>query len=297
MRLLLPFLLLACGGDDDGTDGTDDAPTADAPADTDTDADTDADTDTDTDTDTDADTDTDTGFVVIGTAHTGVVTPTAHTGLTDSAPTGDTGPIASTADTGVPHPLTGRTYVFDVNSVNVIQPAAAGGLLTSTLPQPVMMQVIGGTATTLDLRVGLATDHNAGSPQDLCVPTFDLLGADFTADPAFSVGPVTTTVSGLGMSFSIENLEVTGTFDATYDRVFDATLRGVADTAPLAPLVGGGGANAVCSLLGALGINCVPCTASNYCLPYASDSSDAVSTTPELVPRTTADIAADPSCP
>jgi len=315
---------------DADTDADADADT-DADTDADADADTDADTDTDTDTDTDVDTDTgavgtssgdtatttatdtDTGFIVTSTADTGsgnggdadTDTDTdsdtdADTDTDTDADTDtdtDTDTTAGTADTGVGSGLAlGSTFLYDESTVDITQPAGVGFLLLAQWNTPFLMEAVDLVGTTLTLRLAVS-DGNGN--QELCAETIDL-PTDFSNDPFFSYGPADTQVSGMGLAATVEDLTIDGAFSANYTRITGTAVSGSVDTVPLVPLVNPYGApDEICTLLGVFGVSCGACPsgASLYCLDYASRFAEADTVSLSLVERTSADIAADPSCP
>jgi hypothetical protein len=242
-----------------------------------------ADTDTDTDSDTDAVTYVDSGRIDTATVED---TQTPEDTETDTV-----------VDTGAPYvpgvDITGRTYLFNPVAMSQIRPAG----ITVTLSAPIyMMQVVADDGATLDVR--FATRDYSGPGQDLCSETLDLLAVDFSTDPALTVGPldVTTTVGGL--RYPMESLTAQMRFNATYDSIPTAGMEMMVDTAPSAQLVFGS-ASGYCSYLGGFGVPCSSCpSGAPYCIQWrTSNVTGTWDPALSVVPRSAADIQADPSCP
>ncbi len=175
---------------------------------------------------------------------------------------------------GDPTSLIGRTYVVALGNARITQPAGIGSVLSSYLTTDILMGVNDLSGTSLTLLGAVAQSGVTPDVQNTCDPSIPFPVADFSAQPFFTVGPQTTTLSVAGYDVEIDNLQVTGTFasDGTY---FDGgTLSGTIDTRPLAPLIdSSGNEGAICDLAVNFGASCEPCPSDGqpYCLTLVAD--------------------------
>jgi len=251
-------LLLACatqsiGGDDPpaGTSETD----TDTDTDSDTDTDTDTDSDTDTDTDTDADTDTDTD--------------------TDTDADTDADPVE-------PAETIGRVYSFSLDDATIEQPSGLGTLVDGQLTQSILLEVQYADATSMDLLVGLSLPDRF-EDQDYCAATSSLPGASFAENPSFSVGPSSLSISANGLTLSLEEVYLSGTFAADLSEITNGELSALLDTTPLDTLAQEYGVDTACELLAYIGASCVECPdGSETCVEFVATKMLGVSASLDL---------------
>jgi hypothetical protein len=178
--------------------------------------------------------------------------------------------------TSMPEPtsLVGRTYVVALAEARIVEPPGIGSVLSSYLTTDILLGVSAVDGSSLDIMGAVAKSDVTPDEQDYCNPTIPFPTADFSAEPYFTVGPQTTTLSVAGYDIEIGDLNVTGTFaaDGTY---FDGgTLSGTIDTRPLSPLIDDSGdPGAICDLAINFGAECEACPADGepYCLTLVAD--------------------------
>lgn len=203
----------------------------------------------------------------------------------------------TTSDVGDPLALdpTGLVYQIDLGTGIWVEPPGFGTLLTSLLAGSDLLftpTVIG--SSTIDLLGAYGT----GGVQDLCQPTIEFPGLAWSDPTVDLVAPAVSADLG-GVIVDVTDVDVSGSFASDGSRVQFGRLHGVIDTRNLGSLLGLGTApDAVCVLLSAFGVGCDPCNDGYaYCVPVAVDDLEAPQIGGTLVPRSQADVAADPACP
>ncbi len=170
--------------------------------------------------------------------------------------------------------LVGRTYVVALGEARIVEPPGIGSVLSSYLTTDILMGVSSVDGSSLNIIGAVAKADVSPDEQDYCDPTIPFPTADFSAQPFFTVGPQTTTLSVAGYDIEIGDLNITGTFssDGTY---FDGgTLSGTIDTRPLSPLIDdSGNPGAICELAVNFGATCEACPSDGepYCLTLVAD--------------------------
>jgi len=170
--------------------------------------------------------------------------------------------------------LVGRTYIVALADARIVEPPGIGSVLSSYLTQDILLGVNEVSGDSLGIIGAIAKADVSPDEQDYCDPTIPFPTADFSAQPYFTVGPQTTTLSVAGYDIEIGDLNVTGTFapDGTY---FDGgTLSGTIDTRPLAPLIDDSGdEGAICDLAINFGAECEACPSDGqpFCLTLVAD--------------------------
>lgn len=192
--------------------------------------------------------------------------------------------------------LTGKVFGLDLTSGEWEQPAGVGDLLATQLGDvEVLVSPLTVDATEIQMIGGLG-DGSGG--QDLCTETIPFPPASWT-DPYFEVSAPSLALTVSGFTVNIEDLELSGAFAPDASRIQGAVLKGKIDTRPLVELIAPGGADdAVCQLVGTFGVSCEDCGGGeNFCLSVWVQNIEALEVPGgTLVPRSAADIAADPSC-
>ncbi|MCK6527195.1 Ig-like domain-containing protein [Myxococcota bacterium] len=201
-----------------------------------------------------------------------------------------------------PDSLVGRTYLLDAFSGTIVEPAGIEpvlDLLVSELPlllSPVELDAGEGTVRVLAAMV----EAGGGPPaQDRCQATVELGGGvpGIFDDPDFQVGPATLEATVEGTEIRVEDLLVIGEFAPDGSAMQEVFVIGSIDTRPMDEYLGGVGA--ACDFVGLLGISCLPCpsTGDPYCLDlWVEDLYALHQPSVTVVPRTEAEIAADPGC-
>lgn len=156
-----------------------------------------------------------------------------------------------------------------------------------------LVSVVGSDGVDLDLRIA-AVDANG--QQDLCVPTGELPGVDFSGNPTFLSGPADYPLvfESNGAPFSVMHQQ--GVIRATLylGELILPMVSGLVDVRPVA-LEAGVGPNAICNMYA-----CVACPdgSGDFCIEELLDIGGPMplsNVAPVL--RTADDIAADPGCP
>lgn len=191
--------------------------------------------------------------------------------------------------------LTGRVYALDLANGDWVKPPGVGALLASQLADTqVMVSPTAQSATDITMTGAIGS----AGVQDLCSPTIAFPPATWS-DPSFSLSSDILPLVVAGFTIEIQNLDLSGAFAPDASRIQGAALLGTIDTRPLGVAFDLGSTdNAVCQLVSTFGVSCEECTDGEpYCLSVYIDAVDAPylnGTT--LVPRSDADIAADPAC-
>jgi hypothetical protein len=235
---------------------------------------------------------------------TGDEDPGLEVTLTDSAGTVVAGDLTSNAFTteDVPTPvdpagLVGRAYQVSFAEGTWLEPAGIGDLIASQLGEATsLVEVLAVGTDTLDLRLagGLL------DTQELCTPTTDLLGVDFTTNPEAVLEPETLSLWFDGIEVPLLEPRITGRLQSDSAAVTDVSLGGMIDTVPLGEVFGlGSDPAAICDLIASFGVSCVECPdgSSSYCMTLLIADVYGPEISTDLVVRTEDDVAADPSCP
>jgi len=214
--------------------------------------------------------------------------------------------------------LPSNTFELDLFSATIVQPPGVGPILqslmvdTSILFRP--LETSAPAEGELHV-VGALGDLGDGTlRQDLCSESFPftygpdgLYGTPDDApatwnDPMLELGPTDFDLVVQEVPFTIQELELRGTFHPDLRDLKGGTFEGLIDTRPLAVLIDpNAGPNAMCELMeDTIGVSCEECGGDSpglFCLTL--EARDVVATRIEglsLVERTAADIAADPAC-
>jgi len=196
-----------------------------------------------------------------------------------------------------PDLIFGRTYAVDLGSGRWIEPPGVGALIAGVIDFNLLLGVES-SDPDLGFLFGFE-DSIAPGAQDMCVETTRSALTPFVDNPYFSMSVPSLNLD-LGVEVPLSGGALTGSFAADASYIGGMTLEGLIDTRPLAPLVGGLGPYDVCALLLAFGVSCEVCPSDGAvaCVDVMVDSLIANEVSGLwLVPRTAADITADPSCP
>lgn len=155
--------------------------------------------------------------------------------------------------------LEGAVYTLDVSELNVVD---ADPGLASVIRLFFTRTVLVGLHTVSDdqlsLRLGFAADGTDPVVQDVCTQTLELPAADRSSPFAFDVGPETTTFQGAELTYSIQDLALSGTLSDTGSQIRDIVLEGGIDLRQVEAL-GFGTAVDLCSAMADLGLPCGAC--------------------------------------
>ena len=108
----------------------------------------------------------------------------------------------------------------------------------------------------------------ANGEQDVCVPTLDFPVDPSWDNPYWEVNSPSLSISVDEFVIDVTDVTIAGAFSADGSTIQGGVLKGVIDTRPLVDAISpGGGDSAVCDIVVALGVSCVPCgDGSPYCL-------------------------------
>jgi hypothetical protein len=233
--------------------------------------------------------------VVVWTATTPLTPDTDYT-VTLSYECGDAVLGWKTSDTGAPAAdPTNKTYNLDLTSGEWVEPAGVGDLLATQLDGVQVLIMPTNVGAEIEM-LGALGDGLGG--QDMCTPSFPFPPATWS-DPYFSLTSPLLPLDIAGFTIDIEDLELSGAFSPSADRIQGAVLKGKIDTRPLVDLIAPGGTDeAVCDLVQTFGVFCEDCTGGGtYCLSLwvADIVANEVGGGP-LVELDQATIDLDPSC-
>jgi hypothetical protein len=168
---------------------------------------------------------------------------------------------------------TGYTYILDLSTGSVEEPAGLGDLLFEFLSGELLLGV-GEASSELLLEGGYA--DSTGS-QDMCFASQPFPAADFSTTPSFVTPGVEVAVpgfdSGTGDVLPIEDLQLYGVFSADGETLGLSQIVGEMDArsagAALEGLLGTSDPRDLCSFLEAFGAACQACTSDgeSYCVP------------------------------
>ena len=157
-------------------------------------------------------------------------------------------------DTDKIAPTSGQTWWADLDSLEMIEPVAAGGLLDLVAGDyPLLLSATDVTESNFTFLFALA--HDDGT-QDVCSRTISMSGINLADDGSFEFGPEDFALANGAMT---ENLQMTGQFSSDLGTIHSITMKGTIqlESIPedLLPL---GGVD-ICELLASIDINCGPC--------------------------------------
>jgi hypothetical protein len=177
--------------------------------------------------------------------------------------------------------LLGNAYLVDLNTARFIEPAGVADLLLSQLENSIIIGVAAVTEnTTIEMNGAISEDSS--TDQDYCTPTIEFPEASFAAAPYFSIGPQDTDLSVAGVTLTISQLVLNGTFAPDGSYIGGAELSGELDARVLAPVLGDlieeADPDYVCDLVAGFGVSCEACSSDGeiYCITVLADSITAV---------------------
>lgn len=162
------------------------------------------------------------------------------------------------ADPVEPAETVGLVYSFALEDATIEKPSGLGTLIDGQLNQSIVVEVQAADALTMDLLVGLSA-ADTSDEQDYCAATTSLTDASFAENPSFSVGPSTLSISAQGITLTLEDVYLSGTFSADLSEITNGELSALMDTEPLDALAEEYGADSACTLLSYIGASCVDC--------------------------------------
>ncbi|MCB9795265.1 MAG: hypothetical protein H6741_21390 [Alphaproteobacteria bacterium] len=176
----------------------------------------------------------------------------------------------TTSSTGSPVPsaeLAGRSWVVDLQSGRVVEPAGAGAVVENYLDVGLLIGVSAADDDRLTLLLAPESTDRRGL-QDLCAPTSELI-VDYSEDPSFSFGPQDASLPLGGGSLALQDMVLEGSVRPDGEGLQGVTLSGVWDTRPYVDLVEEGGEpGALCDIAAGFGVRCEPCASDGgtYCV-------------------------------
>jgi hypothetical protein len=204
-----------------------------------------------------------------------------------------TGPFGE--DVTTPESLVGKTYNLDLANATFVEPPGVGSILGSQLEG---ISVIFSAMPQSDFSVDPAAlhivgalgedDNNGGIFQNLCDESLPFtFGDDATYDtaddapatfdnPYMELNADALTLTVQGVSATIQNLLISGTFAPDLSSMAGGRFAGKIDTRPLAPVLDpNGDENAICELvMETVGVGCEECGGDNpgvFCLSVVAE--------------------------
>jgi hypothetical protein len=148
--------------------------------------------------------------------------------------------------------LEGRTYVLLWDDITFVYPSSAA--VISSLDM-LLLQVDTEDDLAGTLSWAGAVGSGLVSPAPECVTALDFPPTDFSANPAFSIGPADFAVLYLGTPVDVEDFALTGSFDSGASALYDLVFTGRFDTRAIDSVLG----LDTCAVVAAAGDVCVPC--------------------------------------
>lgn len=166
-----------------------------------------------------------------------------------------------------------KTYALELQKASIDQPAGVGGLISDQLPEYILMQVLSADSSSIQFMGALAIDGSDPIEQDTCTATLPFPSADFSGQPAFSVGPQDTVLAVGGYSATLYSMELAANFTADGSAIENGTLNGQLDMREVAELLGYS-PDTACSLLSAFGAPCEACPSDGgaYCVTIVASN-------------------------
>jgi hypothetical protein len=182
-----------------------------------------------------------------------------------------TGDVGASVD---PRDLVGRTWVLDLLSGTVVEPASAGQFLQQYIETILLVTVTDADAISARLVGALATEGSDPMVQAPCTTTMPMPVMDFTGNPFLSYGPADTSLAVGPEWLSISDLGVAASFTPDGAALVGIHLQGTVDTRPFLPYLdldcGDDGCDdhLICDLAEPFGASCVACEldGGEYCL-------------------------------
>lgn len=203
----------------------------------------------------------------------------------------------ATSDVGSPvdpGDIDGALFVLDLSSGTWVQPPGFGALLQSQIDAEVLVGFTVSQGASPELSAAFTEEASNPPMQDLCRPSVALGSADLTDNPAFEMGPEAIAVMAGDLEIEVEVVLASGSFEPDGEGIQGLAIHSLLDTRVLG-LTGAPGQ--VCA--SATNIPCVPCAdGAVQCVDVlVTDLLADRLPGQSLIPRDTATIAADPSCP
>lgn len=160
-----------------------------------------------------------------------------------------------------------RTYGFGLEDGTIVEPSGGEALVAGAVQQLVLFSVLDFGTDTIDAVGALSVDDRAPIEQDWCAPSFGFPGTRFE-DGRFQAGPIDTTLLVSGIPTSLEQVVISGEFDADLEEFDQGTLDGYLDASALDDTLGDGSRGSACANMAMLGVYCEDCpvSASGNCL-------------------------------
>lgn len=178
-------------------------------------------------------------------------------------PTFEFGTSAYGAELSVePSSLIGKTFLIDLSDASYSEPPGIGTLLGLFLDAPLLLGV---ESVDTDVINFLATqgefdEINGVFEQIPGFPVWDFENADFSESPFFAAQTDILNVDYNGSEIPIHDFDISGTFNSEATTIGGASFRGMGDTRNMGPLLNlGNDPNAVCTLVGDYGVDCMAC--------------------------------------
>jgi len=191
--------------------------------------------------------------------------------------------------------VVGRTYLVDLLDGRVVTPEGFGDIVVVIVEEPRFLVEVQEADETLVL-LGAATDGHK-LQQAPCAPTIPFPPADFSQAPYFEVSPVLVQLEVDGVTLSLHEFELSGTFAPDGTWFGGGVIGGELDTRDLVDLVPDmESPEDLCALVASFGAACEPCTSDGelLCLPVLIDRLEGFEVPVDVVEIT--DPSENPDC-
>lgn len=196
--------------------------------------------------------------------------------------------------------VAGNTYAVNISSGTFVKPAGVGALIGDAFSNNILLGIVDDSNDELLVRGAISLEGEY--TQDVCTETLeDFPAADFSGAPYFEIPEGDMTLSIMGFTATIYDLNVTGMFAADGSYFGGGELRGNLDARDLvdviADLIEVESADDICGLVAGFGVACEPCSdGESYCLAVEVVDLVAEETGTTLEPITQDDIDANEEC-
>ena len=158
--------------------------------------------------------------------------------------------------------LQGRSWGFALTEGRVVDPPALSAVLPLMLDFDILLMVVDGDATSLNLLGGVTGDGE--DTQSQCAPHIDFpTPANYSENPYFEVTADTMSLVIAGDALLVSDLLLTGTFAPGGTSIEDVYLSGNVDLG-----------SELCALMGSSGVDCAACPSGgeSTCIDLIVDS-------------------------
>lgn len=164
--------------------------------------------------------------------------------------------VAGCSESGSGDGIDGNVYKMSVANMEVQGAIGVGALLRAVFSRTVYVQTYGVTDTSASMLVAMSDPDSEA--QDMCLPTSDMTGGTWDGT-TLAYGPKDTEFSTADVTFNMQDLDITATFDESGDNLTDILVSTTLDVRALEGSGTFGDPAVICTTFGGLGVACGAC--------------------------------------